>query len=150
MTTIYNSAKRRLLSGDIDVDNDVLRVALVSDNIAYTPNADTEEFVADVLDGATAAEFDGTGYNRQTVANPAVTQDNTDNEAVFDGDDVTFAGIDGDTIQGALLYKQVGGDDTTPADDPLLAYITSANFPLVANGGDVTIQWNAEGILNLG
>lgn len=151
MTTIYNSTKRRLLGGQMDPDADVVRVALVSDSTTYSPAIDTEEYVADVLDGGTTAqEFSGTGYSRQTVGNPATTQDNTDDEAVFDADDVTFSSIDGDTIQGGLLYKQVGGDDTTPGDDPLVAWLTSSEFPMPANGGDVTIAWDAEGILTLG
>lgn len=150
MTTIYNSAKRRIFSGDIDVDADTLRVALISDDIAYTPDPDAQEFVADVLDGVDAVEFTGTGYSRQTVTTPTVGQDNVNDRAEFDGDDVVFTGIDGDTVQSALLYKEVGVDATTPADDPVIAHITSANFPMPANGGDITVQWDPEGILHLG
>lgn len=150
MTSIYNSTKVKLINGSIDLDTDTIRVALVSNTTSYTPDVDNETFVSDVLDGGTTAtEFSGSGYSRQTLANTSVTQDNTDDEGVFDADDTTFSGIDGDTIQSVLVYKQVGGDDTTPGDDPLIANVTSSDFPLTANGGDVTISWNAEGILNL-
>lgn len=149
MSTIYNSAKKGFLDGTLDFDTDTIRVALISSSIAYTPDVDNDVYVADVLNGVDAAEFAGTGYTRQTLAGKTVTQDNTDNEGVADGSDVVFSGIDGDTIDAVLIYKQVGADDTTPADDPVIAHLTSANFPLTANGGDVTIAWNAEGILNI-
>jgi hypothetical protein len=150
MSSIYNSAKVGFLNGGIDFDTDTIRVALVSNSTAYTPDIDNESYVSDVLDGGTtASEFSGSGYARQTLSGKSVTQDNTDDEAVADGSDITFSSIDGDTIQGVLVYQQVGGDDATPADDQLIAYITSADFPLTANGGDVTISWAAEGILNL-
>jgi len=149
MTAIYNNFKTLLFSGDIDLDGDVIRVALVNNSISYTPDIDAEAYVADVLDGVTASEFSDASYSRKGVS-LSITQDDVEDEAVADGGDLTWDTLDGETIQGVLLYKQVGGDDTTPADDPLIAYITSSDFPLPANGGDVTVQWNTEGILNLG
>lgn len=144
MTSIYNNFKTLLFNGGIDLDNDTIRVALVNNSISYTPDIDAETVVADVLDGVVANEFTDASYARKTVA-LTVTVDLTDDEAVADGSDLVFTALDGDTIQSVLLYKEV----TTDADSPVIANITSAEFPLTANGGDVTIQWNAEGILNL-
>lgn len=151
-----NHFKQKLMNGDFDLDANTVRVALISDNTAYTFDPDAHEFVDDVLDsGTTAEEFAGTGYSRQTLSNPSVTQDDTDDEGVFDADDVTFTSLDGDGIQGILVYKQVGGDDTTPGDDPIIAVLDDdsagslTDLPLTTNGGDVTISWDAEGILNI-
>jgi len=50
------------------------------------------------------------------------------------------------------VYKQVGGDDTTPGDDPILYYLDDtdiSDLPKPTNGGDITVQWAAEGIVNL-
>lgn len=149
--TFYNNFKEQLLNGNIDFANNTLRVALLDNGTSYTPDPDNEVFVDDVLDGGvTAQEFTGSGYSRQTLGGVSVSQDNTDDEGVVDANDTTFSSIDGATIQSALIYKQVGGDDTTPGDDVLIGHYTSSDFPLTANGGDVTLQWNAEGIVNVG
>jgi len=58
-------------------------------------------------------------------------------------------------VQGFLVYKQVGGDDTTPADDPIVLVVdddmTDAppSLPLATNGSELSVQWNAEGITTL-
>ena len=44
------------------------------------------------------------------------------------------------------MYREGTSDDT---DAVLIAYIDSGGFPVVTNGGDLTIAWNAEGILQL-
>jgi len=143
------------MEGQIDGTTDTLRVALVSDNTAYTYSPE-DSFVSDILDGGTTAEeFAGTGYNRQTLSNVTVTQDDADDEGVLDADDTTFSSLDGDAIQAIIIYKQVGGDDTTPGDDPVVVVLDDdsagsvADLPLTTNGGDVTIQWDTEGILNI-
>lgn len=150
------------LSGAIDLSTDTLRIALYDNSTAFTFNPDTHEFVADVLDGGTTAqELQGSaGYtgtaDRQTLANAAITQDDTDDEAEFDADDVTWTGVDStEDIQGWIVYKQVGADDTTPADDPIIVVVDDdmtdapADLPLATNGSDVTIEWATEGIINL-
>lgn len=151
-----NNFKEQLMEAQFDFLNDTLRVALISDNTAYTFDPDTHTFVNDVLDGGTTAEeFAGSGYSRQTLSNVTVTQDDTDDEGVADADDVTFTSLDGDTIQGILIYKQVGGDDTTPGDDPIIAVYDDnsagslADLPLTTNGGDVTLSFSSEGIVNI-
>lgn len=151
---IPNATKVKYFNGSIDLSNDTIRVALYDDSSSYTPDPDTVEFLGDLFDGGTTvAEFSDTNYSRQSVSTSSVTQDDTDDEATWDGDDVTWSSLGGsDTIQGAVVYKQVGGDDTTPADDPILRVIDSSeesDLPLPTNGSDVTISWNAEGITTL-
>ena len=149
--TFYNDFKTELMNGTFDFTNDTVRVALLDNGTSYTPDPDAETFVDDVLDGGTTAqEFTGSGYSRQTLANVSVSADDTDDEGVFDADDTTFSSIDGATIQSALISRQEGGDDTTPGNDRLVGHYTSSDFPLTANGGDVTLQWNSEGIINVG
>jgi hypothetical protein len=149
-----NHIKAEFLDGNVNARSDTLRVALVSDNTAYTFDPDTHEFVDDVLDGGTTAEeFAGTGYNRQGLSNVTVTQDDTDDEGVIDADNTVFTGLDGDTIQAILVYKQVGGDDTTPGDDPIVVVLDDdsagsvADLPQNTNGGDITIEWDTEGVV---
>jgi len=161
MSDTPNRTLAELLRGNIDLTTATIRVALFDDSTAYTFDPDNHEFVADVLDGGTTAqELQGSaGYtgssDRKTLANVTITEDNTDDEGVFDADDVTWAGVESTAdIQGFLLYLQVGGDDTTPGDDPILQVVDDdmtdapSSLPLATNGADVTIAWDAEGIIN--
>lgn len=151
-----NNFKEQVMEGVIDLVNDTVRVALISDDTAYTFDPATDTFVNDVLDsGNTAEEFNGTGYSRQTLTNVTVTQDDVDDEGVADADDVTFPSLDGDTIQAILIYQQVGGDDTTPGDDRILTVLDDdsagsiADLPLTTNGGDITLNFSSEGFINI-
>lgn len=150
---IPNATRQKLLNGSIDYANDDIRVALYDDTTAYSPDPDTVEFVADLLDGGTtAAEYSDTNYSRQSLANQTTSQDDTNDRSVWDADDVTFASLgssNGDTIQGVVIFKQVT-DDT---DSPILRVIDDseeADLPLATNGSDVTIEWAAsDGIKTL-
>lgn len=157
MSSVYNIAKAAWLgnfsavSETMDWDeggDDVYTVALI-DNEGGTPYSfdDTHQYVSEVFDGgATGLEFSGSGYNRQTLGSKTITQDDGNTRGEADAANVTFSGIDGATIAAALVFKEGPTDDT---DSPLVAHITSADFPLTANGGDVTISWNAEGIVHI-
>lgn len=151
-----NRTLTELLRGSIDLANDTLRAALYNDTTAFTFDPDTHEFVADVLDGGTTAqEFGGsggTGYSRNDVTGATVTQDNTNDRGVYDSDDFTWTGLDGETIQGVIIYKQVGGDDTTPADDPIIQIYDDdmadvPDLPLPTNGSDIKVLQDADGVL---
>jgi hypothetical protein len=149
--------KAEVLRGNIDLVNDTIRIALFNDTISYTFDTDAHEFVGDVLDGATAEEFGGsggTGYSRQDVTGTTVAEDNAGDQGTWDADDATFTSLDGETIQGAIIYKQVGGDDTTPADDPILQIYDNDqgdvnDFPIPTNGSDIVVQVDSAGLLNL-
>lgn len=146
MSAIYNSFKRDVLNGNIDLDTDTIGVALVSNSPAYTPDIDAETVVDDVLDGGiTASELSGTGYARKTLS-VTVSQDNVDDEGVADATDLSWTGLDAGTIDGMLVFKDTGSDTTSN----LVCYLTSADFPLTTNGGDVNLNFNAEGFINLG
>lgn len=135
---IYNSFKAKIMSGAIDLDTDAIKVALVTSS--YTPNIDTHEFFDDVTN-----EVSGAGYTAggETLAGAAVTVDTTDDEGVFDADDVTWSSST-ITARGAVLYKSTG----TASTSPLIAYFDFGTNQS-STAGDFIIQWNAEGILNL-
>jgi len=146
------------LRGNIDLETDVLRVALFNDTVAFTFDPNAHKFLSDVLDGGTTAEefggSGGTGYARQNLAGANVIEDNANTEANFDADDTTFTDIDGETIQGAVVYKQVGGDDTTPGDDPIIQVYDNdqadvTEFPIQTNSSNVVLAWDAEGLLTI-
>lgn len=164
MSDIYNGTKTAFMDGGsgssvyaagempLNLAGDTIGVKLGSDDTSYTFSATDGDYTGDIFDGGTTAtEFSGSGYTRTDgdLSSKTITEDNSNNRAEFDAADVTFSGLDGDAIQFALVDKQVGGDWTSSGDDPIVAYITSSDFPLTTNGGDVTISWDAEGIVHI-
>lgn len=168
MSDIYNGTKTGFLdggsgtsvyaSGEMPLDlggGDTLGVLLGTTEVSYSFTATDADYVGDIFDGGTTAyEFGngtqgGSGYSPQELLNETINENNTDNRAEFDADDVIFTGLDGAEIQFALVAKQVGGDWTTHGDDPIIAYITSSDFPLQTNSGDVVISWDANGIIHI-
>lgn len=136
---IYNVFKLNIMNGGIDLDTDTIKVMLVTS--AYTPNQDTHLDRADVTN-----EITGTGYTSggAAIGSKTVTQDDTDNEGVFDGADVTWSTAT-ITARGAVIYKSTG----TAATDTLICYLDFTSDQS-STGADFTIAWNAEGIINLG
>lgn len=135
---IYNNFKKLIMNGGIDLDTDTIKVALVTSS--YTPDQDTHDFFDDVTN-----EVVGTGYTAggASLANKAVTADNTDNEGVFDADDVTWS-TSTITARGAVIYKSTG----TASTSALICYLDFGSDK-TSTAGTFTISWNAEGILNL-
>lgn len=158
LSIIYNEAKERLLGAQLSLTADTIRVALIGTDtdgsVVYTPNPDTddatsgESFVSDVI-GAEATEVSGTNYERKTLSTTPIQTDNSNDRAEFDADDITWSLLDTTRdIAGVLMYKQVGADDSTPGDDPLIGYFDGPDFPKPTNGSDFTIAWDADGIIH--
>jgi len=135
---IYNAFKKLIMDGTIDLDTDTIKVMLVTSG--YTPSQDNDDYIDDVTN-----EVAGTGYTAggAELANKSVTQDNVDNEGVFDADDVIWANST-ITARGAVLYKDTG----TPATSPVIAYLDFTEDKS-SNNGDFKIEWGSEGVLNL-
>jgi hypothetical protein len=141
---IFNVGKTQIANGGIDLLTDVLRVMLVTS--AYTPDADDAHI--GIVAGARAAELSGSGYTAdgELLSNRVVTQDDGNDRAEFDDTaDMTWTAISAGTAAAAVVYLDSGTDSTSWP----ICYIDTGGFPVVTNGGDLTIQWNAEGILQL-
>lgn len=116
------------------------RVMLMKSAYTYDPDHD---FVDDV----SASEM--TAAARKTLAGNSVTRSLANNNVVYDASDPSvYAALNDGTLSGAIIYRQVGGDDTTPADDELIYFIDFAD--LVTNGSDVTVAFHANGIGAIG
>jgi len=146
---VYNIFKAGVMDGTVDLDTHVIKLILVMTNTT----ADTDIDADTVSAITTLDEYDGSGFTwghggtgRKTLGSIVISADDTDDEGVFDSTvDVTWASLGAGTRanQGILIAKEGAADDTTAIP---IAYI-DASF--TGNGGDVTIQWAAEGILNL-
>lgn len=138
---VYTPAKAQILGGLIDFDTNDIRVALVMTNTT----ADTEQDIGLMNGFSVLDEMDGAAYVRKALANEIINQDDPNNRAEFDADNVTWTALGAGTraVAGMIVYKHV----TVDADSIPIMWIDTGGFPYTANGGDLTINWNAEGIL---
>jgi hypothetical protein len=149
---IPNRTKAELLRGAIDLASDTVRIALLKAATEYDADPAAHEFVDDVLDGGTTGEeLTDTNYSRQTITGTTVDQDDTDDEAEWQADNIRFSNLGGsETVEAVLIYKQVGGDDSTPSDDPIIRIIDDddvTDLEADTDGGDFEILWSDDGIL---
>ena len=129
---IYPLYKQALLDGDANTDiNDLtVRVALV-DTGTYTYSA-AHQFLTSLT---------GVVGTAQIIAATTVTN------GLFDGDNVTYSGVTGNSVEALVIYI----DTTVAATSRLVAFIDTGvtGLPVTPNGGDITITWNASGIFQL-
>jgi hypothetical protein len=129
---IYPIYKQALLDGltDIDVNDGTVKVALI-DTGTYTYSA-AHDFYNDLS---------GVVGTPGTIANTTVTN------GLFDGDNVTFSAVTGNSVEALVIYIDTGNVATSR----LVAYIDTGvtGLPVTPNGGDITITWNASGIFQL-
>jgi len=140
----YNIAKFQLLNADLDFNApDDIRVLLLEANSDV--NADDAD-VAAVLARAGTTELTSTGYSRGALAGEATSQDDVNDRGEFDATDLVFSAISqaaAETVVAALVFKFITND----ADSIPIAHIDTGGFPITPNGSDITLQWNAQGIL---
>lgn len=78
----------------------------------------------------------------QQITTPTVSN------GLFDGDNCMFSAVTGNSVEAIVVYRKNAGANTTWR---LVLYddtsITGA--PVTPNGGDITITWNAFGIMQL-
>jgi activator of HSP90 ATPase len=134
---IYPKFKEALLNGSSNESlnqntaNDGPYVALV-DTGTYTYNT-AHDFYND-LSGIVGTD--------QRITAPTVTN------GTFDGGDVTFTAVSGNSVEALVIYRKNAGANTTWL---LVAFIDSSvtGLPVTPNGGDISITWNASGIFTL-
>lgn len=140
---------RALLQAEVDFNVDDLVVALLMSNTT----CDTEEEVLSVSAYTDIDEMDGANYSRFILVYTVTTRivkDSALDEAYFDADDwlSTALGVGARNVTGVLLYKKIGaGSFGADATNKPIAFIDLADF--AANGGDVTIQWAATGLVKI-
>jgi len=100
--------------------------------------------VADVL----AFEVVGGTYARQDVVSRTVAIDLMGDRALLRAASTLFPALSGVTPAGAILYRQVGGDDTTPGNDPLVAHLGFV-APISTTGRDLLVEYPTPGALSV-
>jgi len=141
---LYNVFKYQLLNGAFNLANggDTIKVMLVT---GHTPDIDAHTAYQDVKGDEETDASSPPAYTTggETLANQATSQDNTDDEGVFDGDNITWTALDVGTPSHAIMYDESGA---SPPADYLMAYWELAT---ASNGGDYTLQFATEGIINI-
>lgn len=150
--TLYNSFKKYLLDGTIDLDTDTIKVALVTSD--YTPLA-THDVLADVMASpdpevvAIASPSNGYTDGGAALTGGAVTFTDSPSVGKFDADDLTWSALTA-TFRYGIVYaeKSVGSPAIV---NPLIGYILFDTTPadITIAGIDFTIQWSASGIITL-
>lgn len=81
------------------------------------------------------------------VGTPQVIGSKTFTNGVFDGADVTFTAVTGNTAEALIIYIDTG----TAGTSPLVAFIDVGvtGLPVTPNGGNIAVTWNATGIFAL-
>jgi len=129
---IYPKFKEALWnqSANSNASTGTVKVALVDTGV-YTYSA-AHEFVS---------SLSGTVGTAQTIGNKTFVN------GILDGDNVTFTGVTGNTIEALVIYIDTGNASTSR----LISYQDTnvTGLPATPNGGDITITWNASGILAL-
>lgn len=123
---VYKKAKESMLSGEINLSANSLKVAFI-DTSLYTPNQSTNEFLSDI---PTLAKK----YRSAALTN--VSND----LGVLDADDLTIV-HDGVPFN-AIVFYQYG---TTDSDSRLIAFIDESEglpFTGTAEASSMTFQWN--------
>lgn len=136
---IYNSFKRDIQNGSIDLSLDTIHVALVTST--YTPDIDAHEKFSDITNEVVGAGYTAGG---EALAGKAVTVDDTNDLGKFDADDVTWAAST-ITARGAVIYKKRGGAATL---DELICYLDFVSDK-ISTAGNFNLIFNTNGILTL-
>ena len=129
---IYPKYKEALLNGsaNTNMSTGTVRVALV-DLGTYTYSA-AHEFLTSLT---------GVVGTAQTIGTKTFT------DGVFDGADVTYTAVTGNTAEALVIYIDTG----TAGTSRLIAFLDTGvtGLPVTPNGGNITVTWNASGIFAL-
>lgn len=129
--SLYDKGRQRFLEAQLNWLTDDIKVVMV-DTAVYT-FASTHEFFTSIPAGA-------------RITAPTTLTNKTSTNGAADAQDVTFAAVNGPSIEALVIYREVlGTDGITPdeAASPLIAYIdTATGLPITPNGGDIIVTWD--------
>ena len=124
---LYPSARSSFLKGEIDWEDDTIKVVALSSTYTY---ASTDEFYSDISGVLDTATITG-----------ATVIDN----GIADADDASFTSVGvGETVAAIVIYKDTGTAATSP-----LIYFADTNSDGTAisresTGATITVTWSAD------
>lgn len=130
--TVSNHCKFQLGSGAVDFANDSFKIILMDTGFTFDKDADAT--YADVSASELAT---GNGYtqNTKTLANVALSEDDTNDRLSVTWDDIVWTASGGSIgpTPGAIVF-----DDTT-ADDTVVGFIDFLSDQTATDGGTFTV-----------
>lgn len=142
----WKRAQMGSTGGPIDLDTDPIYILLV--NSTYTALSDATKKTHDFIDDVQPNQITGTGYTAGGVllTGAVIASDGADGYKLnFTTPTWATATI---TATGAVLYKRVGADLTTPTDDPIIGY-WDFGASISSTAGTFTATVPAGGVLVL-
>ena len=129
---LFDPGREGFLAGEIDWDTATIKIALVR---SYTFSA-AHKFVSDVTGAGGVLHVTSGALTSKSVTN-----------GVANAANVTFTAVTANASNHSVLVLQSsavgGGADVAATAQRVIAWIdTGTNFPIVPNGGDVTIAWD--------
>lgn len=137
---IYTLFKADVMRGVHTLQTHTTKVILLNNSHTFTATHDAYANVS-ANELATTGGYTGGGA---TLASPTVTTDDGDTEGAFDGTDTAWSSATFSAYH-SVLYNDT---PTTPTADPLICSIDFGGVQTVSSG-TLTIQWAAEGIVNI-
>lgn len=136
---VYNQGAMDLWDGTNDIlTNALVKVMLVT--ASYVADRDND-FIEEGVNDAEEHELEGTGYaggfgnsGRKVLASKTIILDKGADRADFDAADVVWTGIDAGTPSQMLCVTELTSDVLS-----VLLSHHDTNFPVVTNGGDLTV-----------
>lgn len=124
----YPTALASLMKADIDIEGGAIR-AVGLDTATYTYNAAHNAY--DDLSGVVGTESGALADKTFGVVGTGV----------FDATDATLSSVTGDSIEAVAVFLDTG----TASNDLLILYL-ELSAAVTPNGGDITLQWHANGL----
>lgn len=139
-SSVYANAKYLAATDQLQWVTATFRGLLVT--AAYSFNF-AQIHVSDVL----SFEVAGGNYARQNIVGRQVYADIAGDRARLDATNPIFPLLTGVTPSGLIIYKQIGGDDLTPGNDPLICFIDFPTTP--ATGLNYMVEFDVDGVFVL-
>ena len=148
---IYTNGQYNVQKNALNWETAVLCILLERSTSVYAP--DKNHNFLDAFTGGGGVEISVASYARRTLVSPIITKNDTLDQTELSCNNVAFGSLEpGQTVQSLILYAQIGGDDSTPEDDILLARIdTDVNgiLPAALGGGSFNIAINSQGLFRI-
>lgn len=116
----------------IDFDADTIKAVFV-DHADDTPVPATDDFLDDI--GAAARVATSTALDSPVISAGAI-----------DFADEVVSTVSGDPFESVVIYKDTGTESTS---NLIIFYDTATGLPFTPSGGNITLTWNAGGLLSL-
>jgi hypothetical protein len=142
---VYNSAKKKLLTGAIDLDTAIIKAALGGGVGASAGAQKASDYTLSVL-GQVSALATGGGYGAKTLGGVSVTL--AGSTVTFDATDLSWSAAASAIVSIKYLVLYTSG--ASAGNTYLIGWVhlTDTQFTL-ATGNKLTITWNASGIFTL-